>query len=112
MFEAMPKVLLQAFGLTDVRVLATPEGFVGLAYFTYAAIVMAIYAVSAGMSITANDEENGIDEYGAGPPGVAVVDCDRESVGADAARHVGLRHRLCRFRDGYALPTRWCPASI
>ena len=59
-FEAMPKVLLQAFGLTDVRVLATPEGFVGLAYFTYAAIVMAIYAVSAGMSITANDEENGI----------------------------------------------------
>lgn len=60
LFEAMPRVVLQAFGITDIGAMATPEGFVGFAYFTYASILLAIYAVNVGMSITANDEENGI----------------------------------------------------
>lgn len=59
MLEAMPRPMLEGLGLTDLNVLATPEGFLGFAYLTYAAVVISIYAVLAGLNITANDEESG-----------------------------------------------------
>jgi ABC-2 type transport system permease protein len=60
LFNAMPPVVMQAFGITDINAMATPEGFLGIAFFTYASVTLAIYAVLAGLSVTANDEEQGI----------------------------------------------------
>lgn len=59
LMETMPPVLLQAFGVSDIATLATPEGFVSFGFFTYAILLMAVYAVAGGLSITANDEDDG-----------------------------------------------------
>lgn len=60
LLEAMPKAMLQAVGVTDISIIATPEGFLGFAFFTYGAVILAIYAVLTGLNITANDEELGM----------------------------------------------------
>lgn len=57
--ESMPPALLQAFGASDISALTTPEGFIAFGFFTYAILVLAVYAVVAGLNITANDEESG-----------------------------------------------------
>jgi ABC-2 type transport system permease protein len=58
--ETMPPVLMQAFGLSDAETLATPEGFLAYGFFTYAILLLAVYAVIAGLNITAVEEDNGI----------------------------------------------------
>ncbi len=60
LLETLPPVLLQVFGAQDAAALATPEGFIGLGYFSYAVLLLAVYAIMAGLNITANEEEAGI----------------------------------------------------
>jgi ABC-2 type transport system permease protein len=55
----MPQALMQAFGISDMAVLATPEGFIAFGFLTYALILLMVYAVLAGMNITANEEDDG-----------------------------------------------------
>jgi len=56
----MPPLMLQAFGLSNAAQIATPAGFLGFVFFSYMLLITATYAVIAGMSITANEEELGI----------------------------------------------------
>lgn len=59
--ETMPPALLQAFGLTDdMAFMATPDGFLSFAFFIYALIMLTVYAVAAGLNVTANEEDQGI----------------------------------------------------
>jgi ABC-2 type transport system permease protein len=59
MMEAMPSEMMQAIGVDDPAMMATPEGFIGFAFFTYGAILLSVFAIFAGLSLTANDEESG-----------------------------------------------------
>lgn len=54
------KSLLQALGMGDAASLATPEGFIGYGFFTYALLILTVYAVMNGLNITANEEDQGI----------------------------------------------------
>lgn len=56
----LPPALMQAIGISDVAALATPEGFIAFGFLTYALILMLVYAVLAGMNISANEEDEGI----------------------------------------------------
>lgn len=58
--ESMPPVLLQMFGAQDAAALATPEGFMSFGFFGYTLLILAVYAVMAGLNVTANEEEDGI----------------------------------------------------
>lgn len=60
LLDRMPPLLLSAFGLSDVSVLTTPEGFIAFAAFTYGLLAMCVFGVLAGTAITANDEDDGI----------------------------------------------------
>jgi ABC-2 type transport system permease protein len=50
--------MLQMFGGEDATSVATPAGFLDLMFFSYALLILASYAVIAGLNVTANDEEN------------------------------------------------------
>lgn len=58
-FEGFPSGLLQVFGFDDISAIATPEGFLGL-NMVYALVLLSIYAVFAGLSLTADEEDAGI----------------------------------------------------
>jgi len=60
LLDTIPSFLLQMFGAEDLTALTTPEGFVAFGYYTYALLVLMVYAVLVGMSITANEEDAGI----------------------------------------------------
>lgn len=60
MVSNMPPLLMQAFGFKDAAQLATPEGFLGFGFFGYMLLVLAAYAVFAGLSVTTNEEDRGI----------------------------------------------------
>lgn len=60
LMEAMPREMLQLAGIEDPAIIGTPEGFIGFAFFTYGAVMVSIYAVFAGLSITANDDDAGV----------------------------------------------------
>lgn len=55
-----PPALLQMFGAEDAAMLATPEGFITYGFFGYTLLVLAVYAVIAGLGVTANEEDAGI----------------------------------------------------
>jgi len=57
--EALDPSLLRAFGI-DPGMLASPEGFIGYSFFGYTLLIMSVFAVLAGLNITANDEDAGI----------------------------------------------------
>jgi ABC-2 type transport system permease protein len=59
LIESMPPFLMQAFGANDMEALATPEGFIGLEIFSFVILLLAAYAVNAGLNIIANDENDG-----------------------------------------------------
>ena len=59
LMEAMPSEMMQAIGVDDPAMMATPEGFIGFAFFTYGAILLSVFGIFAGLSLTANDEESG-----------------------------------------------------
>lgn len=57
--ESVPPALLQMFG-ADAATLATPEGFITFGFFGYTLLILAVYAVIAGLGVTANEEDAGI----------------------------------------------------
>lgn len=57
--KSLPVAMLKFLG-TDASTLATPEGFLGYGFFGYALIILAIYAILAGLNVTANEEDQGI----------------------------------------------------
>jgi ABC-2 type transport system permease protein len=52
--------MLSSLGISDAASVGTPEGFVSFAGLTYGTVVLAIFAVVAGLDVTANDEDEGI----------------------------------------------------
>lgn len=60
LLNSMPPVMLQAFGMKDAAVMTTPEGFIAFGFLTYALLLLLVYAVLAGLNITANEEDDGI----------------------------------------------------
>ena len=56
MIERMPPQLLSSIGIEDAAIIATPEGFASFAGLTYGSIILAVFAVMAGLDVTANDE--------------------------------------------------------
>lgn len=59
-FQNMPTAMLQMFGGEDSVSLGTPAGFLNMIFFSYSLLIMAAWAVLAGLNITANEEESGI----------------------------------------------------
>jgi len=61
MATKMPGFLGQIFGIPeDASFLLSTAGFLSFAYFTYSALMLAVWAVLTGLSVTANDEESGV----------------------------------------------------
>jgi ABC-2 type transport system permease protein len=60
LMETLPPVLLQAIGGADVAAIATPEGYLSFRYFGLMVIVFAVYAINAGLNVTATEEDKGI----------------------------------------------------
>ena len=60
LFETMPPALLQAFGASDVALFTTSEGWIVSIFVSEAAIFLSVFAVMAGLNITANDEQSGV----------------------------------------------------
>ncbi|MBW4439145.1 MAG: ABC transporter permease [Pleurocapsa minor GSE-CHR-MK-17-07R] len=60
LMESMPPFLLSMFGGADIEFMATPDGYLATRYFSFIMLFFAFYAVTAGMNITANDEDAGI----------------------------------------------------
>jgi len=56
----MMETMIKALGLKDSAALATPEGFIGYGFSVYALVILAVYGVIAGLSITASEEDQGI----------------------------------------------------
>jgi ABC-2 type transport system permease protein len=57
--ESMPPALLALFG-SEVAAIGSPDGFIAFGFFGFGLLFLAVYAVSAGLNITANEEEDGI----------------------------------------------------
>jgi ABC-2 type transport system permease protein len=60
LMRTLPSGIMAAFGLEDVALIGTPEGFLGYSYFLYIVLVVAVYAILAGLNITANEEDSGV----------------------------------------------------
>ncbi len=60
LFKTMPPALLQAFGASDVAMFTTSEGWIVSIFVSEAAIFLSVFAVMAGLNITANDEQSGV----------------------------------------------------
>lgn len=58
--ESLPPALLGIFGISDARLFTSVEGFVTGAYVTYAMLILSVFAVMAGLNITANEEDSGV----------------------------------------------------
>ena len=56
---SFPPAMLDALGASDLAGNLTPEAFIGFAALLYGNIIMAVYAVMAGLSIIANEEDEG-----------------------------------------------------
>jgi len=59
LLEQFPPTFLSALGLEDAQMLATAEGFLAFAAFFYGVVILAVFAVMAGLNIIANDEDTG-----------------------------------------------------
>jgi ABC-2 type transport system permease protein len=59
LIERMP-MIIQMFGISDAAVLATPEGFINFRFFSTVILLMAVFAVNAGLNVVANEEDTGI----------------------------------------------------
>ncbi|MBL8164288.1 MAG: ABC transporter permease subunit [Anaerolineae bacterium] len=51
---------LALLGVQDAATIATPEGFIAMGFFGYALLMLAAFAVMAGLNMTANEEDEGI----------------------------------------------------
>jgi ABC-2 type transport system permease protein len=59
LIEGFDSTIIKAIGLDSGPSLATPEGFIGYAFFSYILLIMGVYAVISGLNVTANDEDSG-----------------------------------------------------
>lgn len=60
-YESLPPFLVQALsGGQDIEFLASPEGYLASQFFGIGVLYLAIFAVGAGLNVSANDEEAGI----------------------------------------------------
>ncbi|MDL1900180.1 hypothetical protein FBR02_05365 [Anaerolineae bacterium CFX9] len=60
LLETMPPFLLQAFGMTDMEFMATPEGYMALQFFGLALLIFGAWGIVAGLGVTSNDEDGGM----------------------------------------------------
>lgn len=60
LFKSMPPAMLQAFGASDIALFTTSEGWIVSIFVSEAAIFLSVFAVMAGLNITANDEQSGV----------------------------------------------------
>jgi ABC-2 type transport system permease protein len=60
LMETLPPALIRAFGGEDAAALATPEGYLSLRYFVIIPVIFTVYALDAGLNITATEEDKGI----------------------------------------------------
>lgn len=60
LLDDLPEGLLAAVGINGAESLSTPEGFVGYAFFGYILLILSVFAVIAGLNVSANEEEQGI----------------------------------------------------
>lgn len=60
MIATMPEPLLNAIGVGDTALLATPAGFIQYGFATWSQLLLAVYGLLAGMNLCANEEEAGI----------------------------------------------------
>lgn len=61
LLDSLPPMVLGMIGIgSDFEILATPEGFVAMGFFSKMALIFAVYPVVMGMRVTANDEDDGI----------------------------------------------------
>jgi len=60
LLDTLPPAMLSAFGITDTSLFTSAEGFISSAYVTYAMIILSVYAVMTGLSVTSDEEENDI----------------------------------------------------
>jgi ABC-2 type transport system permease protein len=56
----MPSFVMGMVGGADAAFAASPEGFLGIAYYGWVLLAICAYAVVAGLNITANEEDRGI----------------------------------------------------
>lgn len=60
LLKSMPPAMLQAFGASDIALLTTAEGWIVSVFVSEAAIFLSVFAVMAGLNISANDEQSGV----------------------------------------------------
>jgi len=60
LMESLPPAMLSAIGISDARMFTTTEGMISSGFVTYAMLMLSAYAVTTGMNITANEEDDGI----------------------------------------------------
>ena len=59
--DTMPSFLIKGFmGTADIDFMTSPDGYFAIKFFSMALLLFSVYAVMAGMAVTANDEEAGI----------------------------------------------------
>ncbi|HVO42274.1 MAG TPA: ABC transporter permease subunit [Aggregatilineales bacterium] len=56
----MPPFILQMLGGGDLQFLASPAGFLNNQYYAIILVIFGIYAIIAGLNVTANEEDRGI----------------------------------------------------
>jgi ABC-2 type transport system permease protein len=59
LMTTMP-ALVRALGMEDAAEIATPEGFISAGYFGRILLILAVYTVFAGLSVTVDEEDQGI----------------------------------------------------
>ncbi|MFQ5854723.1 MAG: ABC transporter permease subunit [Anaerolineae bacterium] len=57
LLQSYPPEMLAFFG--DIDAVTTPEGYLGVEFFSYMPLILGIFAVLAGSSLLASDEEQG-----------------------------------------------------
>lgn len=60
LLESLPPAMLSAFGISDARLFTTTEGMISAGFVSYAMLMLSAYAVTSGLNITANEEDDGI----------------------------------------------------
>jgi len=60
LLKSMPPAMLKAFGVSGIELLTTPEGWIVSVFVSEAAIFLSVFAVLAGLNISANDEQSGV----------------------------------------------------
>ena len=60
LLKSIPPTVLQAFGFSGIELLTTPEGWIVSVFVSEAAIFLSVFAVLAGLNISANDEQSGV----------------------------------------------------